>query len=77
MLHNPGMYRLFRPDLDEPTREQAEAGFPAMNAMPVPYVQPEDVSHAVVYLASEESRFVTGMQLRVDAGGYLKVHEYR
>jgi hypothetical protein len=31
----------------------------------------------VVYLASEESRFVTGMQLRVDAGGYLKVHEYR
>jgi SDR family mycofactocin-dependent oxidoreductase len=77
MLHNAGMYRLFRPDLDEPTREQAEAGFPAMNAMPVPYVQPEDVSHAVVYLASEESRFVTGMQLRVDAGGYLKVHEYR
>lgn len=77
MLHNEGMYRMFRPDLAAPTREEAEAAFPSMNAMPVPYVQPEDVSHAVVYLASDESRFVTGMQLRIDAGGYLKVHEYR
>jgi NAD(P)-dependent dehydrogenase (short-subunit alcohol dehydrogenase family) len=43
-----------------------------MQAMPVPYVEVEDVSAAVVYLASDESRFVTGMQLRIDAGGYLK-----
>ncbi|MFC4948275.1 mycofactocin-coupled SDR family oxidoreductase [Pseudonocardia sp. GCM10023141] len=77
MLHNEGMYRMFRPDLESPTRAEAEASFPSMNAMPVPYVQPEDVSHAVVYLASDESRFVTGMQLRVDAGGYLKVHDWR
>ncbi len=77
MLHNQGMYRMFRPDVDSPTREQAEAAFPSMNAMPVPYVQPEDVTHAVVYLASDESRYVTGMQMRVDAGGYLKVHDYR
>jgi SDR family mycofactocin-dependent oxidoreductase len=77
MLHNAGMYGLFRPDLPDPTREQAEAAFPAMNAMPVPYVAAEDVSHAVVYLASDESRFVTGMQLRIDAGGYLKVADYR
>jgi SDR family mycofactocin-dependent oxidoreductase len=76
MLHHEGMYRLFRPDLDTPTREQAEAAFPAMNLMPVPYVQPEDISHAVLYLASDESRFVTGMQLRIDAGGYLKIHPY-
>lgn len=76
MLHHTGMYRLFRPDLDAPTREEAEAAFPVMNTMPVPYVQPEDISHAVVYLASDESRFVTGMQLRIDAGGYLKIHGY-
>jgi SDR family mycofactocin-dependent oxidoreductase len=77
MLQNSGMYRLFRPDLDDPTREEAEAAFPAMQAMPVPYVEVEDVSAAVVYLASDESRFVTGMQLRIDAGGYLKTAAFR
>jgi NAD(P)-dependent dehydrogenase (short-subunit alcohol dehydrogenase family) len=73
MLHNRSMYRQFAPDVDDPTREQAEAAFPAMNAMPVPFVSAEDISNAVLYLASDESRYVTGMQLRIGAGGYLKV----
>jgi SDR family mycofactocin-dependent oxidoreductase len=77
MLQNSGMYRLFRPDVENPTREQAEAAFPAMQAMPVPFVDVADVSAAVVYLASDESRFVTGMQLRIDAGGYLKTAPFR
>jgi SDR family mycofactocin-dependent oxidoreductase len=77
MLQNSGMYRLFRPDLDEPTRADAEQAFGVMQAMPVPYVAVEDVSAAVLYLASEESRYVTGMQLRVDAGGYLNVADFR
>lgn len=72
MLHNDGMYRVFRPDLKTPTREEAEAAFPAMQAMPVPYIEAQDVSNAVVFLASDESRFVTGTQLRVDAGGFVK-----
>ena len=42
----------------------------------MPHCAPEDISHAVVYLASDESRFVTGMQLRVDAGGYLKANDF-
>jgi NAD(P)-dependent dehydrogenase (short-subunit alcohol dehydrogenase family) len=72
LLHNPPMYQLFRPDLEEPTREEAEAAFPAMQAMPIPYIQPRDVSNAVVFLASDESRYVTGLQLRVDAGSVIK-----
>jgi SDR family mycofactocin-dependent oxidoreductase len=76
MLHSAPMYAQFRPDLEHPTREDAEAAFPALNAIPVAYVEPEDISHAVVYLASDESRYVTGMQLRIDAGGYLKVHPF-
>ena len=73
MLHNSAMYKTFRPDLPEPTREDAELTFPFMQAMPVPYIDASDISHAVVYLASDESRYVTGQQLFVDAGASLKL----
>ena len=72
MLQNDGMYRVFRPDLAEPTREDAEATFGMMQAMPVPYLEPQDVSDAVVFLAGDASRYITGTQLRIDAGGYVK-----
>ena len=73
MLHNLPMYRTFRPDLAEPTREEAELVFPLLQVMPIPYVETEDISHAVVYLASDESRYVTGQQLFIDAGAGLKL----
>ncbi len=72
MLNSEPMYRQFRPDLQEPTRDDALLAFPAMQAMPTPYVEPLDISNAVCFLASDESRFVTGSQLRVDAGAMLK-----
>jgi SDR family mycofactocin-dependent oxidoreductase len=72
MLHNDGLYQVFRPDLKSPTREDAEVAFPAMQAMPIPYIEPQDVSDAVVFLASDSSRYITGTQLRIDAGGYVK-----
>jgi NAD(P)-dependent dehydrogenase (short-subunit alcohol dehydrogenase family) len=74
MLNSEPMYRVFRPDLENPTRDDAVVAFPAMSAMGVPWVEPVDISNAVLYLASDESRFVTGLQLRVDAGGYLNSH---
>lgn len=73
MLHNDSMYKTFRPDLPDPQRADAEVTFPFMQAMPIPYIEPSDVSHAVVYLASDESRYVTGQQLFVDAGASLKL----
>jgi NAD(P)-dependent dehydrogenase (short-subunit alcohol dehydrogenase family) len=77
MLHNEGMYKVFRPDKESPTREEAEASFPAMQAMPIPYIEPQDVSNAVVFLASDDSRYITGTQLRVDAGGFVKAKPFK
>jgi SDR family mycofactocin-dependent oxidoreductase len=74
LLHNDPMYQLFRPDVEGriPTREEFEQAAPVMQALPIPYVEPEDISNAAVFLASDESRYVTGMQLRVDAGSVIK-----
>ncbi|MET7773722.1 mycofactocin-coupled SDR family oxidoreductase [Nocardia sp. NPDC005366] len=73
MLNNPGMYQIFRPDIQNPTREDAEVTFPFMQAMPIPYVEAADITHAVTYLASDESRYVTGLQMFVDGGAALKL----
>jgi NAD(P)-dependent dehydrogenase (short-subunit alcohol dehydrogenase family) len=40
----------------------------AGNLLPVPWVEPEDVAAAVVFLASDRARFVTGAQFVLDAG---------
>lgn len=72
MLLNDSMYRTFRPDLENPTLEDAEIGFRAMHRMPVSMIDPKDISNAVVYLASDDSRYVTGLQLKVEAGALLR-----
>jgi NAD(P)-dependent dehydrogenase (short-subunit alcohol dehydrogenase family) len=76
MLQSEPMYRSFRPDLDKPELKDAEPVFYVQQAMKVPWVEPEDISNAVLWLASDEARFVTGAQLRIDAGGYLKWYDY-
>jgi len=40
----------------------------AGNLLPVPWVEPEDVAAAVVYLASDDGRYITGAQFVIDAG---------
>jgi len=40
----------------------------AGNLLPVPWVEPEDVAQAVLYLASDRARYVTGAPLILDAG---------
>ena len=46
--------------------------FQSLNALPIPWVEPVDISNAVLWLASDESRYVTGATLPVDAGCLLK-----
>jgi len=71
MIQNEGLYRLFRPDLDNPGKEDVKAGFQAMNLLPIPWIDPVDVSNAIVWLASDAARYVTGVTLPVDAGNAL------
>jgi SDR family mycofactocin-dependent oxidoreductase len=76
LLNNDGIYRTFRPDLENPTREDALPGFASMQLLPnVPYIEPSDISDAVLFLASEEARYITGQFIAVDAGAHLKLLE--
>ena len=72
MVMNSATYRLFRPDLENPTADDMAEASRAVNALPIPWVEPADISNAVLWLASDESRYVTGITLPVDAGWLVK-----
>jgi NAD(P)-dependent dehydrogenase (short-subunit alcohol dehydrogenase family) len=74
MVHNAAMYELFAPELPEAERTKdvvIERKRP-LQALPIPYVESVDISNAVLWLASDEARYVTGVALPVDAGFLLK-----
>ncbi|SSC23399.1 Mycofactocin-dependent oxidoreductase [Klenkia terrae] len=74
MIHNEETYGLFRPDKpkSEVTREEAAESFKVMNALPIEWVEPVDISNAILFLVSDDARYVTGVQLPVDAGAVQK-----
>jgi (+)-trans-carveol dehydrogenase len=72
MIQNEALYRAFRPDLANPGREDVKAGFQTMNLLPIPWVEPVDISNAIVWLASDAARYITGITLPVDAGNQHK-----
>lgn len=73
MLQHEAMYRAFRPDLENPTSKDAEPAFATLQMMPVPWVEPADISEAVLFLASDAARYITGQFIGVDAGALLKI----
>lgn len=68
MIMNDKAFGLFLPDAESPTKEDAAEVFQATNALPVPWIQPVDISNGVLWLASDEARYVTGTELKIDAG---------
>ncbi len=68
MVLNDGLFRMFRPDLESPTEADVAQVFTQMSMLPVPWVDPVDISNALVFLVSDEARYITGVTLPVDAG---------
>ena len=54
------------------TMEDAKAYYRQWNTLPVPWLEPVDVANAVLFLASDEARYITGVALPVDLGALLK-----
>ena len=73
MNDNAFMIKLVRPELDSPTWEDAADVLTQSNLLPVRWLEPCDVSDAVLWLASDASRSVTGVALPVDLGVLVKL----
>jgi (+)-trans-carveol dehydrogenase len=72
LFMNDGTMRLFRPDLKNPGPDDMAPVAQMMHVLPIGWVEPEDISNAVLFLASDESRYITGVTLPIDAGSCLK-----
>ncbi|MEN0140560.1 MAG: SDR family oxidoreductase, partial [Rhodococcus sp. (in: high G+C Gram-positive bacteria)] len=60
--------KVFSPEKEHPTKDDVRAAFMSTLMMPIPWLDATDISNAVLWLASDEARYVTGVALPVDAG---------
>lgn len=72
MAMNKPLWRRFSPDVEDPGVDDFAAVSQAMHALPVPWLEPIDVTNALAFLASDEARYITGLELTIDAGAMLK-----
>lgn len=68
MNNNEAAFKLFCPDIENPTREDMIERMKMMHPLNVPDVTWQDVSNAFLYLLSDDARMVTGEVLHVSAG---------
>ena len=72
LFMNEGTMRLFRPDLENPGPDDMAVVAQMMHVLPIGWVEPRDISNAVLFLASDEARYITGLTMTIDAGSMLK-----
>jgi (+)-trans-carveol dehydrogenase len=72
MILNEASLRFFLPDSERPTIEEFAQLSQQLIALPIPWVKPLDVSNALLFLASDEARYITGVTLPVDGGMLTK-----
>ena len=72
MILNEPTYHLFNPDLDYPSHDDFVKAAGGITLLPVPWVEARDISNAVLFLVSDDGRYITGTSLPVDAGQSIK-----
>ena len=72
LFMNDGTMKLFRPDLKNPGPDDMKVVGQLMHTLPIGWVEPEDIANAVLFLASDEARYITGVTLPIDGGSCLK-----
>jgi SDR family mycofactocin-dependent oxidoreductase len=73
MIDNAAIHAAFAPGVENPKIEDFGETFTAMNLLPIPWMEAVDISNAVLFLASDEARYITGVTLPVDAGFMAKL----
>ena len=68
MMMNDALFKIFRPDLENPTKADFEEASMGLHALPVTLFQPEDIARAVLFLVSDDAKYITGVALPLDAG---------
>jgi SDR family mycofactocin-dependent oxidoreductase len=74
MLHNEAMYKLFCPDMEAPTREDVTPRYQAMNRLGVAWMDPEEISRAVLFVAADAAGSMTGQVIEVSLGSSAGTH---
>ncbi len=73
LVINDSTFELFAPHLEHPTEDDVREPFESLNILPgVAWIEPEDVSDAVVFLCSDAAKYITGVALPIDAGNIVK-----
>lgn len=72
MIDNPVSARIFRPDMQDPTLDDGVEPLQRVNLMDVPWISADDIADTVIFLASDDSKFITGSSIPVDAGSWAK-----
>jgi (+)-trans-carveol dehydrogenase len=73
MIHNEVLYKLFRPDLENPRYEDLVDILESYTLLPVALIEPRDISNLMLFLLSDEARHLTGVEIPLDAGQNAKV----
>lgn len=68
MVNNSHFFRVMRPDVENPTKEDVAEVVRELNPLGVPWVEVVDISNAMLFLASDDARYITGVEVAVDAG---------
>jgi len=72
IIKNQAMYTLFSGGKPDATLEEVTPAFRELNLLDIPWMEPQDISNAMLWLASDDARYITGATLPVDAGSMVK-----